>query len=784
MNDPWDVKSVRQSGQYVSCMKINGVPLLPPVLSKECRKEMQYYKLLAKEVEKRISLLQPYIAESESESSEDRTDAPEIPESEEIQTECKITSVLSDEVYEKALKESPKAQPNVCNTINSSVTVLERTKSPKFRIDLNLNISGTAKNFLDKDTETIRCISEPVELPERDYDCNKVNVKRQAIEFEDINNDKTVAKLNFIIGSDKNVEEPFPDLPSAQDGPPSLSSKSFTGSLNDIHTDSLKESQIVPKLTRQRSYTLLKPSPQLLAHLEVESLNTGVEMSCISMSESLSNLSAPNKKRRSWDLETAKVKWSSMAMELKQKNVSKTSSLNCVNRVNNSRAVSKKPSQVSPPRARSVVAERPGRMSSKSSPKSEPIQKPKKSLSPVRNSVNINAMKEASPKTAKQNVDPVNQQPQQLISESQDPATRVRELYEKIQKQQLLQMASLVEKQKREQQLLQQVFEDQNNLLYKQLKMISPKSPIEIKEESNQDVSNKPVSLSQLINPKSPEIISYDSSVSSTLTDTNNYINRCEDILRQSRDITGSIKKQNGTKTQSPRPDSEGSRTRTHSPSRRSTSRKLNYDTSASSDRDYEQILTDRTNDTMADLNVTFPSDNSEEFNYNNTVLNHMCGVEVNVTATHTPRSREGAIRSMDHTLQSSMCALRKPKSKIINSQPTARERAAATKIVSYAKGYLVRRLMRTERVRGIVQTIKDALLCALQLHQEREGIRGADVDLHRRLIQQITAACYSLHDTFITSSPSERCAMIAADRKRKALANRPSPRSFRQTDV
>lgn len=46
---------------------------------------------------------------------------------------------------------------------------------------------------------------------------------------------------------------------------------------------------------------------------------------------------------------------------------------------------------------------------------------------------------------------------------------------------------------------------------------------------------------------------------------------------------------------------------------------------------------------------------------------------------------------------------------------------------------------MKTERVQGTVQTIKDALLCALQLHQDREGIRGADVDLHRRLIQQVT---------------------------------------------
>lgn len=35
MNDPWDVKSVRQSNQYMSCMKINGVPLLPPVVRRD-----------------------------------------------------------------------------------------------------------------------------------------------------------------------------------------------------------------------------------------------------------------------------------------------------------------------------------------------------------------------------------------------------------------------------------------------------------------------------------------------------------------------------------------------------------------------------------------------------------------------------------------------------------------------------------------------------------------------------------------------------------------------------
>lgn len=58
---------------------------------------------------------------------------------------------------------------------------------------------------------------------------------------------------------------------------------------------------------------------------------------------------------------------------------------------------------------------------------------------------------------------------------------------------------------------------------------------------------------------------------------------------------------------------------------------------------------------------------------------------------------------------------------------------------MAHAKGYLVRRLLATERIQETVQTIRDALLCALTLHQDRGGIRGPDVELHRRLIQQVT---------------------------------------------
>lgn len=45
---------------------------------------------------------------------------------------------------------------------------------------------------------------------------------------------------------------------------------------------------------------------------------------------------------------------------------------------------------------------------------------------------------------------------------------------------------------------------------------------------------------------------------------------------------------------------------------------------------------------------------------------------------------------------------------------------------------------MKTERVQMVVQTIKDTLLCALQLHRDEGGIQGPDIELHRRLIQQV----------------------------------------------
>lgn len=111
------------------------------------------------------------------------------------------------------------------------------------------------------------------------------------------------------------------------------------------------------------------------------------------------------------------------------------------------------------------------------------------------------------------------------------------------------------------------------------------------------------------------------------------------------------------------------------------------------------------------------------------------------------------------------------------------RERAASI-IGAAAKGYLVRRLIRTEKVQTLIQTIKDAVLCAMDLHKS-DVIEESDVELHRRLIQQLSATCFAFHDVFFLLSVKEQMELIASDRQRKReKAKRPqsTPRSQRKS--
>jgi hypothetical protein len=125
-------------------------------------------------------------------------------------------------------------------------------------------------------------------------------------------------------------------------------------------------------------------------------------------------------------------------------------------------------------------------------------------------------------------------------------------------------------------------------------------------------------------------------------------------------------------------------------------------------------------------------------------------------------------------------------KQKISSPEMDECERAA-TKITAHVKGYLVRRLLKTERVQTIIRTIKDTLLFILDLHNETiRPSNPTDLQLKSILLQQLIAGCESLRNIFFEISTPGRMAIIAKDRERirsRLLAQRgqrKSPSEFR----
>lgn len=72
---------------------------------------------------------------------------------------------------------------------------------------------------------------------------------------------------------------------------------------------------------------------------------------------------------------------------------------------------------------------------------------------------------------------------------------------------------------------------------------------------------------------------------------------------------------------------------------------------------------------------------------------------------------------------------------------PTEVENAAATVINASARGYLTRRLLRTEKAQLLKKTILDSLKTALMMHMElkKQQPTETDLELHRRIINQVT---------------------------------------------
>ncbi|KAM4892165.1 centriolar coiled-coil protein of 110 kDa isoform 2-T2 [Sylvia borin] len=91
-------------------------------------------------------------------------------------------------------------------------------------------------------------------------------------------------------------------------------------------------------------------------------------------------------------------------------------------------------------------------------------------------------------------------------------------------------------------------------------------------------------------------------------------------------------------------------------------------------------------------------------------------------------------------------------------------------KITAVAKGFLTRRLLQTEKLKHLKQTVKDTLEFIRNFQSEaplkRGSVSAQDACLHERVMAQLRAALYDIHDIFFTMEASERMNILRHDRE------------------
>ncbi|NXX37332.1 CP110 protein, partial [Nicator chloris] len=91
-------------------------------------------------------------------------------------------------------------------------------------------------------------------------------------------------------------------------------------------------------------------------------------------------------------------------------------------------------------------------------------------------------------------------------------------------------------------------------------------------------------------------------------------------------------------------------------------------------------------------------------------------------------------------------------------------------KVTAVAKGFLTRRLLQTEKLKHLKQTVKDTLEFIQNFQSEaplkRGNVSAQDASLHERVMAQLRAALYDIHDIFFTMEASERMNILRHDRE------------------
>ncbi|XP_051744578.1 centriolar coiled-coil protein of 110 kDa-like isoform X3 [Ctenopharyngodon idella] len=99
----------------------------------------------------------------------------------------------------------------------------------------------------------------------------------------------------------------------------------------------------------------------------------------------------------------------------------------------------------------------------------------------------------------------------------------------------------------------------------------------------------------------------------------------------------------------------------------------------------------------------------------------------------------------------------------------TAEQQRALCRLTAIVKGFLTRRLLRTEKVKHLRQTVQDTqeFICSFSTNapQRNDQLSEQDLSLQERVRAQLRAALFDIHDIFFTMTLEERLSLLQQDR-------------------
>ncbi|XP_032666825.1 uncharacterized protein LOC116842151 isoform X2 [Odontomachus brunneus] len=728
---------------YTSCIKVNGIPLLPPLMTDSIKEEMKHYRSLAVKVEEKLKARQ-----SVKRTIEDKCVQANIAESTNQSKNITKYSSDSDLSNYNTTSDTNNSDSYSKVTIVEHSPVMQVTDEARDKLDIQSPMSDTQD--MQSQISSINCTDS------ENNDAELVNIKIDQTECIDTMMEASIPNEEVI-----SSESWKPEIPKTLDIVPiTLSDLKCEQDHIKPLTMLTKESEQPPKLSRQGSYVLDTPSPMLLAHMHTELTDKNYVPTPTTVNVS---------QRKQWNITQSKVEWENK--QLPAEDTETYEKLEATHESNFQRAesvVSTDSCQTNKSadctEATIVEEQHISRFDITSNEhnhtpnidlKDRSTEKSKRDDSVCVLNL-VNKLQEAaaignSPETRSPCADgKTHYDKMRDMKEHQDPLVRTKSsitseklltVYREIEEMHKKQMMQLIDRQRKEQSLLQAEFQKQQMLLLAEIQKCSVGIP-------------------------------YQASVTPSVTPNA----ACE--IRQQLDVSSPRSVHADVPCNNDKSSSEFRANVIVCP--------LNYISSKNLYTKHYKSPLYITDTSSATVNLEFTRQiNLREAVHNDSISsNNNSNNNVNDENDDKKGNRESRDRSAckNSTVNRQLFPLDSNTTHVpvLDTSVYHEKHVRAVNIINaYARGYLTRRLMRTERVITLKKIYKEALHCMLKLHVDAP-LNLAEVNFLHRLQLQCDAASLNLVELF-AQPPSKRVKVIAQDREiKQSRMERPaSARSY-----